>query len=171
MIKIDDVQQKKLDKFMQVQMKEYKIDSLNTGLSKLLFILATLFGFFFFMVETKMGGTMLCLFAGAFNLMNLGFMIPPYHLPSGAGNYGTKIFTWSSMEYFPVSRGQMAYFCIRAKWKVCVKCALIAICGQAALAILIHKGNLLAGMLIALVVYVMLPLCVDGGYILFAKEK
>jgi len=174
MIKIDELQQKKLERFMQVQMKEYKTDSLTIGMGKFMFILAAIMGWELCMInpfeEDIVWTPWICLLAGAVNLMNFSMMLPPYQLPSSAGKYGNKGFRWMSMEYFPISRGQIAYFCVRTKWKACVMYALLAISGQVGISFLTHKENLLVGILTAIIVYIVLPLCVDGGYILFSKE-
>lgn len=167
MVKIDELQQKKLDRMMETSMKEYKVDSLMRGGSIMMLILGSMAGWGFpFIIKTPVAITLLMF---AINAMALGFMVPPYVLPSALGKYGVKAFGWLAMENLPVSKVQMAYYCLRKKWKVSVRCMVIAVLGQILLRILVGKGNLILGFLLAGFTY-MFPL-VDVVTVIFAKEK
>lgn len=173
MVKMDELQQKKLEQMMQAQIKEYQSELSSIIGSKFFFALAGVAGWAFILLcsgADRSTATEIGAFCCAINMLSLGLMYPPYVLPSAQSKYRKNTYNWLAMDKLPVSKAQIAYYSLHKKWRACVTCMAIAAVGQILLVLLLHKGNLFVGLLAAGCVYLVLPLGPDACSILFAKK-
>ena len=172
MERIDEAQQKKLERFYDAQVKAYP-DSQNM-VRKLIKFGAAICGMAGMIAwdQIFIGDSRAAIILWAYATMAYFFLLVGFfNLPSQAAKYGAGLrYGWEHMDKLPVSKAQIAYFNLKRVSGPCAKITIAGLIVQTVLDILVHhQAPAFVGIAGGIIWGFLVPVCCYGRKIGFKK--